>query len=44
MGIIAVVEQAIKPEVLVNRIDFEHLIIILAIKRETTQPLQCLGG
>lgn len=31
------VEQAIKPEVFINRIDFEHFRIILAIGREKTR-------
>lgn len=39
-------EQAIKPEVLVNRMDFEHFRIILAIGvvggEEPKKPLQCL--
>lgn len=41
-------EQAIKPEVLVNRMDFEHFRIILAIvgggggMENQNKPLQCL--
>lgn len=39
MGTIALVEQAIKPEVLVNRIDFEHF-RILESGGEKTKPNQ----